>query len=53
MFVKDRNKSRNWLALISTDTTLTDEEVIQISEQLVVYFISTLPSFIKEKLAFL
>ena len=30
VFVKDRNKSRNWLALISTDTTLTDEEIIRI-----------------------
>ena len=30
VFVKDRNKSKNWLALISTDITLTDEEIIRI-----------------------
>ncbi|WP_099192871.1 IS4 family transposase [Tepidibacter mesophilus] len=30
VFVKDRNKSRNWIALISTDITLTDEEIIRI-----------------------
>lgn len=30
VFVKDKNKSRNWLALISTDTTLSDEEIIRI-----------------------
>lgn len=30
VFVKDRNRSRNWLALISTDVTLSDEEIIRI-----------------------
>jgi len=30
VFVKDKNKTRNWLALISTDTNLTDEEIIRI-----------------------
>ena len=30
VFVKDRNKSKNWLALISTDITLSDEEIIRI-----------------------
>lgn len=30
VFVKDRNKTKNWLALISTDITLTDEEIIRI-----------------------
>lgn len=30
VFVKDRNKTKNWLALILTDITLTDEEIIRI-----------------------
>jgi len=30
VFVRDRNRSRKWLALISTDTTLSDEEIIRI-----------------------
>ena len=30
VFVKNRNKAKNWLALISTDTTLSDEEIIRI-----------------------
>ena len=30
VFVKDRNKAKNWLALISTDITLSDEEIIRI-----------------------
>ncbi|RKL63967.1 hypothetical protein DXT63_02795, partial [Thermoanaerobacteraceae bacterium SP2] len=30
VFVRDRNRSRNWLAIISTDTTLSDEEIIRI-----------------------
>lgn len=29
VFVRNRNKSKDWLVLISTDTTLTEEEVIQ------------------------
>jgi hypothetical protein len=30
VFVRDRNRSRNWLALLSTDTTLTEEEIVRI-----------------------
>ncbi|MBU3191388.1 transposase [Clostridium bowmanii] len=30
VFVKNRNKSKSWLALISTDITLSDEEIIRI-----------------------
>lgn len=30
VFVKDKNRSRNWLALISTDITLSSEEIIRI-----------------------
>ncbi|KYH30050.1 transposase DDE domain protein [Clostridium tepidiprofundi DSM 19306] len=30
VFVKDKNSSKNWLALISTDVTLSDEEIIRI-----------------------
>jgi DDE family transposase len=30
VFVKDKNRSRNWLALISTDVTLSSEEIIRI-----------------------
>ena len=30
LFVRDRNRSKKWLALISTDLELTDEEIIQI-----------------------
>lgn len=30
VFVWDRNRSRKWLALLSTDTTLDDEEIIRI-----------------------
>lgn len=30
VFVRDRNRSRKWLAILSTDTTLPDEEVIRI-----------------------
>ncbi|WP_010234110.1 hypothetical protein [Clostridium arbusti] len=30
VFVKDKNKSKNWLALISTDISLSDEEIIRI-----------------------
>ncbi len=30
VFVRDRNRSRQWLALLSTDTSLTDDEVIRI-----------------------
>ena len=30
VFVRDRNRSRQWLALLSTDTSLSDEEAIRI-----------------------
>ena len=30
VFVRDRNRSRQWLALLSTDTSLSDDEVIRI-----------------------
>jgi hypothetical protein len=30
VFVRDRNRSKNWLALITTDITLSDEEIIRI-----------------------
>jgi len=30
VFVRDRNRSRKWLALLSTDTALSDEEIIRI-----------------------
>ncbi|WP_083511953.1 IS4 family transposase [Alicyclobacillus acidiphilus] len=30
VFVRDRNRSRQWLALLSTDTSLPDDEVIRI-----------------------
>ena len=30
IFVRDRNRSRKWLALISTNTELSDEEIIRI-----------------------
>ncbi|MBX5437600.1 MAG: transposase [Alicyclobacillaceae bacterium] len=30
MFVRDRNRSRQWLALLSTNTNLSDEEIIRI-----------------------
>lgn len=30
VFVWDRNRSRKWLALLSTDTELIDEEIIRI-----------------------
>lgn len=30
VFVRDRNRSRQWLALISTDTSLSEEEIIRI-----------------------
>ncbi len=30
VFVKDKNKSKNWLALISTDISLSDKEIIRI-----------------------
>jgi len=30
VFVRDRNNRKNWLALISTDTNLADEEIIRI-----------------------
>lgn len=30
LFVRDRNRSKKWLALLSTDLELTDEEIIQI-----------------------
>ena len=30
VFVRDRNRSKNWLALISTDINLSDEEIIRI-----------------------
>ena len=30
MFVRDRNRSRQWLALISTDISLPDNEIIRI-----------------------
>ena len=30
VFVRDRNRSRQWLALLSTDTNLSDDEVIRI-----------------------
>ena len=30
VFVRDRNRSRKWLAILSTDTTLSDEEIIRI-----------------------
>lgn len=30
VFVRDRNRSRKWLALISTDISLSDEEIIRV-----------------------
>lgn len=30
VFVRDRNRSRNWLALLSTDISLSDEEIVRI-----------------------
>ena len=30
VFIRDRNRSRQWLALLSTDTSLSDDEVIRI-----------------------
>lgn len=30
VFVRDRNRSRKWLALLSTDTNLSDQEIIRI-----------------------
>lgn len=30
VFVRDRNRSRKWLALISTDISLSDDEIIRI-----------------------
>jgi hypothetical protein len=30
LFVRDRNRSKKWLALLTTDLELTDEEIIQI-----------------------
>ncbi|KJS15517.1 MAG: hypothetical protein VR69_13235 [Peptococcaceae bacterium BRH_c4b] len=30
VFVRDRNRSSKWLALLPTDTTLNDEEIIRI-----------------------
>jgi hypothetical protein len=30
VFVKNRNKKRNWLAILSTDITLSDEEIVRI-----------------------
>ena len=30
VFVRDRNRSKQWLALLCTDTTLSDEEVIRL-----------------------
>lgn len=30
VFVRDRNRSRKWLAVLSTDITLSDEEIIRI-----------------------
>jgi hypothetical protein len=30
IFVRDRNRSRQWLALISTDTSLSEDEIIRI-----------------------
>jgi hypothetical protein len=30
VFVRDRNRSRQWLAIISTDTSLSDDEIIRI-----------------------
>ena len=31
VFVRNRNKSRDWLALISTNTRLSDEEIISVA----------------------
>lgn len=30
IFVRDRNRSRQWIALISTDVSLSDNEIIRI-----------------------
>lgn len=30
VYIRDRNKKKNWIALISTDTSLTEEEIIQL-----------------------
>lgn len=30
VFVKNQNKAKSWLAIISTDITLSDEEIIRI-----------------------
>lgn len=30
VFVRDRNRSRQWLAIVSTDTSLSDDEIIRI-----------------------
>lgn len=33
VFLRDRNRSKQWLALVSTDLSLLDEEVVQMYEK--------------------
>lgn len=49
VFVRDRNRSRQWLALITTDITLTDEEVVRLYGKRwdIEVFFKTLKSYLK------
>jgi len=49
LFVRDRNRSKKWLALLSTDLELTDEEIIRIYGKRwdIEVFFKTTKSFLK------
>jgi len=49
VFVQDRNRSKQWLALISTDLSLSDEEVVQMYGKRwdIEVFFKTVKSYLK------
>lgn len=49
VFVRDRNRSKQWLALISTDLSLSDEEVVQLYGKRwdIEVFFKTVKSYLK------
>ena len=51
VFVRDRNRSRQWLALITTDITLPDEEVVRLYDKRydIEVFFKTLKSYLSRK----
>lgn len=54
MFIQNRSKNSNWLAILSTDCTLSDQEIVQIYGMRwgIEVFIKTTKSLLKHQKEF-